>query len=291
MSELFHREYSLTVGTKKVTGLRCSFEISKSLTKDPNVAKFKVYNLSEASRNALQPSRSEGRRDVVTLVAGYKGAMGILYSGHVRFVDSARTGPDWVTEITAGDAERAYATQKFSLSFAKGASIKDIFTTAAKTLGVDTGNLKEALTRPFRGGVTTLRKGFAATGDASEVLDAIAHTAGFEMSVQDGKLVLLQAGQVLGEAAFRLGPSTGMVGSPQYGTADAQDKLLGVPPRLKVKSLLQPLLGCGRAVQLDSRAYAGGTYRVEKATHTGDTHDTPWYTEVELKLIPGGARV
>jgi hypothetical protein len=286
MSELYNRRYSVTIGTRRITGLRCTFKAEKALTKDPNSAEVKIYNLSEEGRNALQPARSAGRRDVVLLTAGYVDTEAIIFAGNVRFVDSVREHADWVTKVMAGDGEQAYANAKFNLSFGKGTSIGAIMSEAAKSLGINQGNLKEALTRPFRGGVTAVRKGFSATGDAQQVLDAIARSAGFSMSIQDGALVVLRDEDFVGAKAFLLGPNTGMIGSPQYGTPDAKDKSLGMPPRLKVKSLLQPTLGCGRAVVIDSKAYRGGVYRVEKCTHEGDTHGENWLTEVELKLVP-----
>jgi hypothetical protein len=287
VSELFGRKYSVTIGTRRITGLRCAFKVEKALVKDPNSAEIRIWNLSEDGRNALQPARNVGRRDKVVLTGGYVDTEALLFAGNVRFVDSVREGADWVTKITAGDGEQAYANAKFSASFRKGTAVGDVMRSAAAALGVDPGNLSEALSRPFRAGVVALRKGFTASGDAQQVMDAIARSAGLGFSIQDGKLCLLRDGDFIGAKAFLLGPDTGMVGSPQYGTPEAKDKTLGVPPRLKVKSLLQPLMGCGRPVAIDSKAYLGGVYRVEKCIHTGDTHGSDWTTEVELKLVPG----
>jgi hypothetical protein len=89
----------------------------------------------------------------------------------------------------------------------------------------------------------------------------------------------------VGEGQFVLGPASGLIGSPQYGTQDAKDRKLGRSPRLVAKSLLQPLLSCGSAVKIDSEAYRIANYRVEKVTHTGDTHGKDWYTSVELKPV------
>jgi hypothetical protein len=282
--ELLGRSYALTVGTSQFTGLRCEFDVKKSLGKDPNTAEIKIYNLKESTRNALQSSRTAVSRLPVTLLAGYGSSTGILFQGDVRHVDSSREGPDWITKITSGDGERAYQTARLKASFRPGTTISDVVRGAAGALGVGLGNLQEALAKPFRGGVSTLQNGYSVSGDAQEILDTVLRSAGFSVSIQDGQLTILRDADTLTLDAVLLSPDTGLIGSPQFGTPESGDKVGAKPPRLKVKSLLNSKIQCGRAIQVQSAQYQGAQYRAEVVHHQGDTHGEAWFSESELKL-------
>lgn len=56
----------------------------------------------------------------------------------------------------------------------------------------------------------------------------------------------------------------------------------------KVKSLLQPLIEPGSFVQLKTKSILGEFFRVEKLTHSGDTHGNEWHTELLLRYPKNG---
>jgi len=47
-------------------------------------------------------------------------------------------------------------------------------------------------------------------------------------------------------------------------------------------SLLNPEIRPGRRVQVESQ-FVNGVFKVEKVTHSGDTHSTQFYSEVEAR--------
>ena len=74
------------------------FDVTRSQVYSANVAEFKVYNASEATRKLMA---EPGKR--VRFSAGYRdmgGPVGIFW-GSILKAPSSKVGPDWVTTITA----------------------------------------------------------------------------------------------------------------------------------------------------------------------------------------------
>src|SRR5436853_5241592 len=137
MTRLYDRRCSVTVNDRKfqadsynaqglrVPGLHMSFLIEHSLEKSGNKAEVSIENLSETSRAAIsQPKRAAqtvlvgtpaGARALtipsviptMTLEAGYKDALGILFKGEVHFVVHERTNTGFITKITCSDSLKA----------------------------------------------------------------------------------------------------------------------------------------------------------------------------------------
>ena len=272
---LFDRKFSLIIGDLKINALRITFRVKKTLSKEPNTAEIVVTNLAETSRRKIQ-----GKGIPVVLSAGYVDNLAVIFSGDARFTDHGREGADWRTRIRCGDGERAYAFKRFQGSFAPGTSIADVIRAAASALSLNTGNLSDALSLPFRGGRTVFRNGFSANGDAIDVLDNLLRGAGFTLSIQNGALQVLRGGSPVPSTAILLTPDTGLVGSPELGTPAKK----GEAPRVKVRTLLQPKIRCGGVVELRAVGFKG-QFRVETVEHSGDTDGREWYTDLELKPI------
>jgi hypothetical protein len=103
-------------------------------------------------------------------------------------------------------------------------------------------------------------------------LTALTRSAGLEWSIQDGNLQLLDRGKALAGTSLLLNSDTGLLDSP---TVDNE----GV---LTAKMLMIPGVRCGGLVTIDAKRIKG-TYRIEKATWSGDTSSTDWYVEINAK--------
>lgn len=256
----------------RVDGLRIAFSVKKSLAKEPNTAELKISNLAEATRAKL---RRKGAP--VILTAGYPDNAAIIFSGDARLVDHVREGADWITTITCGDGERAYQFARFSESFAPGTAIVDVCRQAAHALGLNVGNLEEALAAgDFRGGLHEYTHGYAAHGRASAELDKALRTLGLSWSVQDGAIQVLRGGAPAAGTAVLLTSDTGLIGSPQFGAGEKK----GSAPILKARCLLQPQIRCGGQVEIRAGAVKG-FFRVDRVTYAGDTHGGDWFTDLE----------
>lgn len=258
----------------QITDLRVQFKIEKTITKEPNTAEIQVFNLAQRTRAQLQ---SRGTR--VILLAGYDKDMPNLpqlFSGDSRTIDHVRDGPDWTTKIQCGDGERNYRFALVNESFKPGTAIATVLRKAVEQMAVDPGNSEAKIA----GIVDQYVSGYAMQGKASAELDSILTGQGFEWSIQDGRLQLLAPGESTPDSAVLINAQSGLVGSPEHGSPEA----LGGPGLLKVKVLLQPLIRPGRRIQVQS-LNVNGLFRVEKVSHTGDTHAGEWYTSCEARAL------
>ena len=82
----------------RVSDLHTDFDVTRSQVYSANVAEFRVYNASEATRKLMA---EPGKR--VRFYAGYRdmGAPVGIFWGSILKAPSSKVGPDWVTTITA----------------------------------------------------------------------------------------------------------------------------------------------------------------------------------------------
>ena len=249
----------------EIKDLRFAFQIQKTKDKEPNTATITIWNLTEEKRALFQQRGSK-----VLLEAGYPATVSAIFTGDVRHAESFRVGPDWETRIELGDGERAFKFSRVRESFAPGARHAAVLTKLAEEMGLDAGNINSTgLTGQFV-------HGHVAAGTASIEFDRVVRSAGYEWSIQDGKIQLLARDAPNTESIVVLSADSGLVGSPEFGTPPAKNK----PRTLKGKSLLNPRILVGRRIELDSEKHKG-IFRVISLTHSGDTHGPDWYTDFE----------
>jgi hypothetical protein len=252
----------------EITDMRVAFKITKTLTKSPNTCELSIYNLSAARRAALV------KKDLrVILEAGFDDHVAGIFVGDARTVEHICEGTEWLTRIRCGDGERAMNLGRANASFAAGTPYANVVKKVTEPLGLGAVDVTA-----FAG--KTFATGYAAHGRAVDVLDQVTSAAGLEWSVQDGKIQVMRKGGHTTEQALELGPSTGLIGSPEF---NAPDQKTGIAT-LKVKCLISARVRCGGRIVLASASHRG-TFRVVKVTHTGDTAGGDWTTEAECRAV------
>jgi hypothetical protein len=269
---LYQRRARVIISGLLIEGLRTQFKVKKTLKKEPNEGEVAIYNLSPEHRVLLQKKGVP-----FILEAGYGSDLRRLFSGDVRFGDSVREGPDWISKIQSGDGENAYRFAQVSEGFGKGTQASAVFQRVANATGLDVrgaiASVAGKLTRQFT-------QGYSAHGKASTEIDRVLKDSGLEWSIQDGKLQVLPSGQPLPGEAIVLTSSSGLIGSPEHGTPEKKEDT----PFLKVKCLLQPLLTPGGLVRVEARSVKGN-FRIETVTHQGDTFGQDFYSDLELRPL------
>lgn len=272
MAQLFQRAVKLIVGSLQIEHLRVQIKVRQTLGKEPNECSLTVYNLSPASRAALQ---SKGTRVIVE--AGYAGTIAHLFSGTSRFIDHLHEGPLWISKVQCGDGEIPY-NLPVKGSFKKGTPVATVFEHVAKATGLDVASaaktVRDAVTEQFTKGCTVFGKG-------GVEIDKLLKGRGFEWSIQDNRLQVLPLGGTTSDSAVVLSSTTGLIGSPAHGSPDAAKKK---PAVLTVKSLMQPSLRPGRRVRIESEDVKGD-FRCVTVTHSGDTSGGDWYSEAEVTPV------
>lgn len=275
---LFLREAELIVGPKfggknipveplngRLFRTRLNFEIDRTGGSEANKAKISIYNLSESSRTFL-----EQKDLVVFLKAGYKdGGLSTLFFGDIDDKNGLRVkrvGPDIITTIEAGDVEKTLREANIQIGLSKGSTNIQIINQAAAKLLVSTA---------FRTNIKTItfQKGFSYSGPVKDLIDQMGSQAGFEWTIQNGELLILDPLQTDQQEAVFLSVDTGLIGYP----TKTQDKI-------EFKSLLNPKIIPGRAVRIESKIFSnqgGATLKVTKAKIKGDTDNGPWEVMAE----------
>lgn len=307
---LFNRTAQLIVGQSGGDGiliedLRFSFKIEKSATETLNSSTIKIYNLNPTSRALV-----ETPNNAIILKAGYTEDVGAktIFVGIVRRCLTVQEGPDYVTELELDDGLLAYRDSKFTISFAPGASGKNVISAIASKFDLPV--------RPLPDGIPDKQypNGFSFVGRTRDAMKKACNYLGLEYSIQNQEIQILKAGGTTKRTALVMSADSGMIGVPHLEAktmsvkaaakkgittntagvikrpARTSDKDGETRDRLqiqgyKVDSLLQPTIEPGAIVQLKTIGIDGDFFRVEKCEHEGDTHGTPWTTTMHLRFI------
>ena len=270
MTVLFDRKVRVQVDEYVIEELDVAFEIVKSLSaQTPNSAEIRIWNLNVEHRKRLQ----ELEKVYVSLEAGYVGGTSLLFRGDLRDVLSTREGSDWITTVTS-DSGRLARKRRILKSFAPGATVQDVLTTAAKAMGVRLGNTAAKTVSAKIQGTQASKffNGYALAGAIEGELDRLARSCGLEWSIQDDELQFLDQGKPLQELGIELTPNTGLIGSPEPGNKGITE----------ARCLMIPDLFPGRRIRITSE-HVSGIYRAETTKHTGNTAERDWYVDLELR--------
>lgn len=267
--------------TTLIRDLRVTFEIEKHLGSEPNTCKAVVYNLAESSRALFQRKPLSIRLD-----AGYDGELQRLFTGDVRWCDSHVDGADWCTTIQVADGDRAHRFARVARSYEAGVTTEQAVKDTVKAMGLTLDRATSAkLGAQYVSGLTL-------HGNAAKNLTKLLKPRGLTWSVQDGRLQVLAAGDVRTDDPIEISQDTGMIGSPEYGppidagTTPTGRERKGHAAVITFKVLLYPNLTPGGRVHLRTRSI-NGVFKVNRVTHSGDTHGTDWYSEVEAQQVKG----
>lgn len=252
------------------TILKVTFKVTRTTKKEPNKAEVAIYNLKEENRIALQEKKIP-----TTIEAGYIDNVSQIFSGDLEFGENKKDGNTWITTLQAGDGSQKFKSARINTSLKGPAKVGDVLKTAADALGLNPGNLQDAISKgSLRGALKEFTNGSVLSGKAEQQVDKVAKSMGYKWSVQDGSLLFLGPDDFVGDSATVLAPGTGLVGSPEPG-----EKGL-----VKCRSLLQPNLMPGHRIQLQTAAI-DGFFRIEKVVFSGDTQGGDWYADLECKPL------
>jgi hypothetical protein len=257
--------------TTTITGLRVTYEVEKHTGKEPNTCRVEIYNLAERTRSELQEKPVH-----VLLQAGYEDTVETLFQGDLTWADSKKDGADWITTLQLGDGERAFQHARVSRSYRAGVPALTALNEVARAMGLrarPSARVRAQLARQFTGGLVL-------HGACRSELTRLLAPLGVDWSIQDGELQVLRSDEHRTELPVLVSQDTGMIGSPEFGAPEKK----GGRPLLTVNMLLNPRVVAGGRIQVTSR-HVNGVFRVERVTHTGDTHGDDWTTTAEARAL------
>jgi hypothetical protein len=277
------------VQDRQIEGLKVEFRIDRTLASTPNTADVTVYNLSQENRQFLQ----ELQKPIVQIRAGYRGedpteadsnqpgstsdaTPAVVYLGQMREVTNLREGPHWLTRMTTGDGDEGLS-QPVKFSLGPGIDVKNVVKKMIEDAGLGIGNAVDALKKgKFQEAGTQFINGFVGSGASTrQELERLMNSAGLEYSIQNGSVQAVPIGSPLNNQAVLLSPESGLVGSPELGTAKESKK-----PQVKFRSLLNAKIVPGALIRVTS-ASIDSFFRVQRVVYLGDTHGQDWYVDGE----------
>lgn len=251
-------------------GLRMLFRIKKTATPTPNFCELSIYNLSQNTR-----SRLHEKQDTFILEAGYKDALFQIFKGKLLLMNSSRSSGDWLTvlQLTDGNARE----NRVTLCLGPGTSFKDAVLAVADATGLDKGNLEDKLKSGSPRKMVSYKKGFVVSGGARRALERMVESAGWEFSVQDGVIQVLEPKEPRPQNDSKeiplISSNTGMIDSPN----------LAENQTITVRSLLRPDIIPKDRIRIESENIKGD-YTVHAIGHMGDTFGQEWYSDIECQL-------
>lgn len=307
---LFNRKAQLIVGQSGKQGLliedlRIEFKIEKTASETLNSSTVRIYNLNADSRNLV-----ETPNNAIILKAGYEQDIGAItiFVGIVRRSLTIRDGCDWITELELDDGLLAYRDSKASTSFAPGTKASDVLRFVAGKFGLPVRPLPDSLS------TKTYPNGFNFVGKVRESMGNVCKYMGLEWSIQNQEIQIIKKGGHVKRTAIVISTDTGMIGSPELeaktmseksaaangitansagvikkksdkkGADDNEPKEKLEIQGYKVSCLLQPTIEPGSVIKLQAEG-VDNFFKVEKVTHSGDTHGTDWKTETSVRFI------
>lgn len=268
MSILKNRKINLQIDTIAIEGvtrpgLRVAAKITRSLKTTANSAQITIYNLNPDHRNALTKVGSP----TIALTAGYENQLTRMFVGqavHVKHEKLVEDG-DITTTIMTTDDGLNMQLKRVEKTFPKGIRAGDVLAEIVKALGVKVGNLAQAKAKLNAGkGATIYAEGATISGHAATELTMLCRSCGFEWSIQDGAIQILDAGKALDSEAIVLDQSL-LIGTPSISNKGIVEGL----------TFVQKDFTPGRQVQI-AHPFVSGVFRLEKCEYSLDTYAEDW---------------
>lgn len=256
--------------------LKIAFDITKGISSTQNSGSIRIWNLTEAHRNALGKEL-----DDITLEAGYTppgedGNVGIIFKGQMRDVEHRREDADIITELSCGEGDKAFRRATISKTYPAGSSVEDVVEDIYKELereGIDRGEWK------FPEDLPKFKRPYTVCGSCKRELDTLGRGKNFYWSVQNGTMEIIPGNGYVGGIVL-LTPETGLIDTPTI-----------TDNGVKVKALLNPEIRPNRRVRIESQTLEmnaeGGVYRVSECAYSGDNRDGDFYVSITGESVNG----
>lgn len=264
----FGRSYELIIGNDKesivIDGLTMSFDIDKTISKEPNPATFTLTNLSQSTRNLI----TDKKYNRILFNAGYQDDLRTLFVGYIDDVENRKEGTDITTLMTCSDGSKDYRDARVAVTVGKGATDQEI---VKQTLGAmpSTGKGKQEYSKERK-----LPRGKTLVGNARDVMTQVAKNQDADWSIQDGELLLLPKQNALANnEGFLISEETGMIGSPQK-----------VSDGLEVRCYLNNVMRVGQLCRVESvlSEYVGD-FKITKLQMKGSNKGNDWTCVLTLQ--------
>ncbi|MBW2673579.1 MAG: hypothetical protein JRD89_09235 [Deltaproteobacteria bacterium] len=244
----FQRRVDIQVHDIIIRNLDMTFNITKTLTKDPNKCEIKIYNLNEDHRHQLamqksgviaqisagyeRPGSNEENRDplgplwegdnywkYMTGLTDNIEEFGVIFLGDLSEVFSGYSQPDWITVISTNDGEQATRYDRYNVAVKGKGSLSQSLKKMLGNSSLNPGNaLKQVYEMAKEGkyeeAYDKFNDSFISTGSLTKEIRNAFKNVGYGMSIQGNTIQVLKPGETIGDFSVRLASDTGLIGTP-----------------------------------------------------------------------------
>ncbi|WVD70986.1 hypothetical protein RHO14_11610 [Orbus wheelerorum] len=267
----FGRVIQLNIGNAQQSlvynNLKITFDVTKTISSEPNDANITIYNLNQNSRNLI----TSKVYDLVELFVSYRDDdLRMIFKGEIKTVENEYSGLDIITKLKCSDGGQAYTEKVLIKTVAAGQKDSDALNDSAKSFGI----LKSDVDLPND---KVLPRGRVFFSDVRDVMDKIGLNNDADWSIQDNQLVVVPKNKAIrNDEGYVISSNTGMIGSPQK-TDQGLEVITLCNPRFKIGSLIR--------VESKFNEY-NGDYKIQSINHSGDLTGNDWKSKL---VCTGGA--
>jgi len=250
--------------------LRVNASIQKTLMGMPDPSKIDIYNLSEATRNAMRNSLTE-----ITLEAGWRNSeLHKVFKGSVLSVQSQRSGPDIVTSVTALPGLGAIAQAAVTKTYAAGMPVRDVVRDIGEQItGIE---VKAQMLKDIPGVIG--KGGWSFAGSAKDALTELANEYGFSWSVDDN-LLMAVGDTAKFDGMIELDGESGAL----INVAPMLQGPMQLQTGVSINAIYAPGVIPGTTVRVKSTIAGAlsGDYRIHTARYNLDCYSDSWTMALE----------
>lgn len=272
-----------------VSLLRCVFKTNATVQTQAAVCTLEVYNMNSAAEGDII---REGFQ--ISIEGGYQeGQYGEIFTGDiVQVIRNRENGTDYKLEIIAMRGIALFNLNFTKCSIAAKSTPRDTLEAVAKNARkpIEVGEISPNLT------MQQLPRGKVIFCEPDKCLRNIAiGNNAYYWAGEDNKLTVKKVADEIPEGeVLELTPTTGLIGTPQYGDDGIHIKML-LDNRVKLLSMVKidnelirrQLLtlnvsgqGGNNKLAQQNQFDQDGEYQMFSVSHHGDTHGDDWSTEV-----------
>jgi len=265
---------------KYIEGLRMIFRIERVAGDAFAKLKLEIYNMSLKNEGEEESIFKEG--DKVSLEGGYIENESVLFTGSIKNIQTVRQGVDTITTVFASDLNSS-EEPIINSSYRKQISLISLISDIAFEADIDIAEIS-IKSQNLKSSVTYSKK-------FSSILDELGETYNFGWYIYNFELYLYDNDSANStNAILNINAKTGLLESPVLTQKGIDVKML-LEPSIRQKDRYEVQSGGlqfsqGNLELVESITQGLGVQSVLSVVHTGDTHGTTWFTEIEgIKMI------
>jgi len=254
-------------------------QVMPTVAFNTNQITLSIYNLGPNSRSIIQSKVGTQ----IEIFAGYGSNPIKIGSGNILWARTHKEGPDYITDIIAGDSQTALINGTMNTSF-KGATtysqVIDAILASLANQGIAQGKISGIPEGGYNNGIVLVRS------PLTELFD-ICQKLSLYVNVVDGLVNIFPVGSSNGSPIVEVSESTGMIGIPEVqppGVIGPQDPtaLLAASQQNNITftSLLRPELSLGQTVSVISK-FIKGQYIIASVIKDFDSWEGPFFSKCE----------